>query len=162
MNLQQKIRENILPRVNPYARRFGFYTAYTLSENELIGSTNQNIESAVSEIQSIGYDYNGLSATKIHPSKDIVDNGSYRRVPKSFSDVRECRITENWSPEETQFHIHLFDVNKTVELYSHFELRPDIFNPHVSKSRLETHYRPQWSEEYILGAVEEPVLEIID
>jgi hypothetical protein len=148
----QSFRENILPVVDKVAHPLGLYSMYRLGIAEKIGATSRESDEVVEDIKSVGFEYNGLSAIKKHPARDILDSGSYRLVPDNHPEVRGARITEEFEPNECQYHLHLFEINNLVEYFIHYETRPDIFSPSFSKDRLETHYRPEYGQDYIKGA----------
>ena len=132
----------IIGRFDPLARRFGYYTAYTLSEDEHIAT----VDSFTPE--DYGYSRSRLAALKHHWETNTVDTGSFRKV-----DLDNPR----W-----QWHIHTFS---NGDIASHYELRPDLrpINETLGemKDRLERHYRPN-DDEYIAGDTCPELLELRD
>jgi len=53
-----------------------------------------------------------------------------------------------------QFHVHLWHRDGRVEVFSHYELRPDVFRPTFDLERLREHYRPAWGKTYHPGVGE--------
>ena len=135
----------LIGRLDPYTRKVGYYTAYSLSESEYI-TTVESIEPT-----ELGYEVNNLSAVKTHWDTGNQDIGSYRKVdPKS----------PKW-----QFHIHTFATSAGIDVTSHYELRPDFRllegeSIGDAKNRLERHYRPQ-KDEYLEGVACEEILTLV-
>lgn len=152
----QSVREGLLPTVDSTLRKFGLYAAYRLDSNEYITTTETPLS-----LDEIGYEPNYLSALKYHPETRDSDNGSYRKVPDSHPYI-DARITEDWDPVQCQYHVHVFETDEpdVVEVYSHYEVRPDIFSPQIDIGRLREHYRPERGETYLEGVVD-PELEAI-
>ena len=144
--LTQDQRENWLPTVDNYARKVNQYAAYTLSETEYIGTFEydyqQRVNLFLSTVEDIGYEYSGLAALKYHPETGNADDGSYRKVDPE---------NPTW-----QWHVHIFKRDGHIEVYSHYEKRPDltrIVSETLSEmySRLRTHYRPEYNVTYLRG-----------
>lgn len=160
--LYSKIRAKILHKLDKYAGKIGMYTSYRIKENEKVGSTDKNLAELIREIEDVGYEYNSLSAAKQHSETSKLECGSFRRIPEKHPelDASAPDIIRNWKPNESQFHIHLFKIEDTIEVTSHYELRPDLLKPDFSRERLETHYRPEWNETYLPGVCEPDILDI--
>lgn len=152
MEIPQVFRSSILPHIDKYSREYlGLYTAYEVSEKEFVFETNRDLEELKKNLKNIGYDYNFLAATKKHPKLDIVDSGSFRRVPDTHPEKlhNDSELHRNWNPNQCQYHIHIFELgdgNKQVSC--HYELRPDLSTPEFSVNRMKSHYRPDWDETY--------------
>lgn len=157
-----RLRAKTLYKLDNYADKIGMYTSYRIHDNETVGSTNRTVEEIIDELRKIGYEYNSISAAKQHSKSGRIETGSFRHVPEEHPKLDEPQIINNWKPTECQYHVHLFSINGTVELTSHYEVRPDILSPNLSKSRLRTHYRPKWNETYLPGIHEESVRGIVE
>ena len=147
-----------LKRLDPLARRVGFYTAYTLSESEYIGHTRDPY--AKQMLQTGGCERSPtfmglrLEAAKLHPTSGRVHDWSLRKV-----DPRDHR---------KQYHVHAWTNEENVTmLYSHREYRPDV-RPVGGESlremydRLRTHYRPEYGEDYEQGEACDDLQELVD
>lgn len=138
--------------LDPIARRFNHYTAYRIREAERIGTTGRDVASTREYLRQQGYEPQYLSAAKRHPDTGQAHDISYRRVPESHPPAADGRdVAEKFTPEECQFHVHAFATGGQVELFSHYEARPDFFSPTWDVARLRTHYRPVYGEEYLRG-----------
>lgn len=164
------VRRHVSPRVDAHTREhLGVYVAYQIHESEKVGTPRSpgGRHDVVRFLRARGYEYNPLAAAKHHPVDGRVDDGSYRRVPEEHPDVADyeggdARIVDAWAPEDCQYHVHLFDAGEgAVELYSHYELRPDLFEPAVSPRRVRTHYRPDHHETYLFGVADDAVRELV-
>lgn len=139
-------------KANPIARSFNLYTTYTIREAERLGVRNEELSETREYLRSRGYEPQRLSAAKLHPESGQPHDLSYRRVPDTHPPgVSDKRIAERFSPRECQFHVHGFSVDDGMQLFSHYEVRPDLSSPGVDISRLQTHYRPDYGQEYIRG-----------
>lgn len=112
--LTQTQRVAILPTVDRLAQPVGQYTAYELHALEYVGTVD---EIAVAEgvgtlLEEYGYEFCGLAALKYYPDTTVPDDGSYRKVDPD---------NPRW-----QWHVHLFENDAVVEIYSHYEYRPDL------------------------------------
>lgn len=137
---------------NPIARRFNQYTAYTIRDSERIGVKQEDLSETREYLRTQGYEPQILSAAKMHPETAQPHDLSYRRVPDSHPPgASDKLIEEKFSPRECQFHVHAFSVDGQMHLFSHYEARPDLWSPTVDISRLQTHYRPDYGQEYIRG-----------
>lgn len=141
-----------MARTDPVARRFGLYTAYPLPPTEFVGSkTAESSEQFLRErLRASGYHHQWLAATKSHPETGDMQDIGCRKVPGSHPDI-DTRLTRNWAPNQCQFHVHLWHYGGRVEVFSHYELRPDFFSPTFNRERLREHYRPTWGETYLPG-----------
>jgi len=99
-----------------------------------------------------------LEAAKTHPDTEQVHDKSLRRV-----DPQNPR---------RQWHIHLFEVDGVVEVFSHYEYRPDMRTVAGESftdayTRLKEHLRPSWGSEwgdgitYVLGDYCDVVAELV-
>jgi len=138
-------------KLNPIARRFGFYTAYVLDTREFVGK----LPNAPVWWQTHGYESNPsiagipLSAAKIHPETNETHDISVRKVDPE-------------TPRK-QWHVHGWVFEDRIEIASHYEFRPDPVligdeYPTDMIERLRTHYRPEYGSEYRMGVVD-PALE---
>lgn len=148
----------LMARIDPMARRVGLYTAYPLPPAELIASEPTEAVSTFlhERLTPAGYHTQWLAATKYHPETGEIQDASCRRVPDTHPDI-DSRLTRNWSPDQCQFHVHLWNVGDRVEVFSHYELRPDVFRPTIDIGRLREHYRPAWGATYLPGVSDEEV-----
>lgn len=141
--------------VNPLARRLGLYTAYPLGTPEHIGTVEQSMDEARSFLDHCGYEPQWLSAAKRHPRTDQLHDLSYRRVPNQHpSEATGTRLAREFEPQECQYHTHWFHDLEGIEVFSHYELRPDFWRPTLSLIRLRKHYRPAYGTEYLLGVTD--------
>jgi len=162
--LTQRQRVEYLPTVDwVLDRTLGKYAAYQLHEREYVGTIDHVdlLEDVVDLLEERGYERNGLSALKYHPETGEPDDGSFRKVDPD---------APRW-----QWHVHLFETEHGVEIYSHNEYRPDL-RPIAGESipeaiaRCREHYHPTWDirvddpEEatYFLGAACEDVSDLVD
>jgi len=140
--------------LNPVANRLGFYTAYTLDRRERVGT----LPVSPLEWSAYGYTTNPsllgvpLSAAKIHPETNKTHDISLRKV-----DPQNKR---------KQWHIHVFKQGTKMEVFSHYEFRPDpttVGDEDIveMKQRLKTHYRPEWGDEYRMGVVDSDLKQLL-
>ena len=159
-----KIRVKSLYKLDKYADKIGMYTSYRIREDEKVGSTDKNLTDLIREIRNIGYEYNSISAAKQHSETGKLECGSFRHVPEEHPRLEDPDykpdIIQNWNPNESQFHIHLFKIEDSVQITSHYELRPDPITPKFSLERIKTHYRPEWNETYLPRVCEPEILDI--
>jgi hypothetical protein len=151
-----RLHARLLSALDPYARRVGLYTAYRLTEPERLGTVtgSAGLGVVVRRLRDAGYEPQWLAAAKRHPADDDrIAAGSYRRVPSRHPDV-DARLVDEWRPRDCQFHVHPFPTHDGVDLYGHYELRPDLLAPRVDLTRLRTHYRPTWGETYLRGVLD--------
>lgn len=152
------IRQYLLSKTDPLARRFGAYTAYQLHPEEFVGRMPHDRPSF--ELWEQGYEPNPLSAAKYHPATRAIDDSSWRRVDEE---------NHRW-----QWHVHVWAADDEVELFSHYEYRPD---PRLldgesrgdMHQRLRDHLYPNWdinhdSDEanYFLGKACPRIEELLD
>ena len=152
--------KDLLVKFDPYARKVGYYTAYTLSKDEFIGTTPYTTPGIHWYLPDSGYaQLSLLEAAKFHPETGAVHDFSYRKVdPESPRWQWHIHgwLNKGESPKETYY-----------ELFSHYEYRPDfrlIGDESVSEAieRLRTHYRPNHGEEYLRGVACDDVKELVD
>jgi len=138
---------------DPIARQFGYYTAYPLHVDEYLGTFD--LSDVIAFLRNNGYSPQRLSAAKRHPETNQLHDASFRRVPSEHpAGARGTRIADLFEPEQCQYHVHAFERENGVEFFSHYEARPDFFQPNVSLTRLRTHYRPDWGETYLIGVTD--------
>ena len=148
------------------------YYAYGLETAEGVGTVDSTYWNGdycsrvvVDHLKSGGYERPPrlagipLEAAKTHPDTGQVHDVSLRRVDPD-------------NPTR-QYHIHLFEVDGVVEVFSHLEMRPD-FRPVAGESladayeRLQEHLRPSWSSHwgdgttYVLGDYCDVVADLVD
>ena len=170
----------LLKRLDPIARRFGFYLSYTLDESEFIGETDIDTANVFNEpenmnppfvmehdlyqyLEWIGYEQNAtfagisLVAAKQHPKTGRVHDVSMRKIDP-----------EN---ERKQYHLHYWLERSggvdTVQIASHREYRPDfkrVADESYSEmyDRLRTHYRPEYGEDYERGVMCDELESLVD
>ena len=149
--LTQTQREKWLPTIDKYAQKIGQYAAYRLSQDEYIG-TMEHSDQAEETIKAQGYEYSGLAALKYHPVTGKADNGSYRKVLTDYPVwLSKSSPLRDFDPNELQYHVHLWEREYGVEVFSHFEVVPDLSTPKPSLKRNKTHYRPTHGETYLRG-----------
>lgn len=135
--LTQRQRVDWLPTADRYAQAVGHYAAYRLDEREYVGTVVEiaDAEGVADLLEDYGYEFSGLAALKYHPETGAPDDASLRKVDPD---------RPRW-----QWHLHLFETADGVEVYSHYEYRPDL-RPVAGESlrecfdRLREHYRPTW------------------
>jgi len=130
------------------------YYAYELEKAERVKTVPNTLDAIAGYLTRRGYErpprLGGipLEAAKTHPDTGQVHDKSLRRVDPD-------------NPRR-QWHIHLFKVDGVVEVFSHYELRPDARpvageSPTDAYERLQEHLRPSWGSEwgdgttYVLG-----------
>jgi len=144
-------------RLNPVAQKYGYYTAYELDAKEFVGDApnkppfhrwfvNAGYESPpkVMGVQ--------LSATKLHPDTGEVHDFTIRRVDPD---------NPRW-----QWHVHLWYMQGETEIYSHYEMRPDMRRIDGEDKaemigRLKIHYRPS-GDEYREGYKDHVVAKLLN
>ena len=145
--------KDLLVRLDPIAREFGFYTSYELSEHEFMGEVKTIDDDNYNYLKyhlptNAGYEKPPkaigvpLEAAKIHPTWGEVHDYSLRKVDQE---------SPRW-----QYHVHVWEREKWSEIFSHYELRPDFRRINGESwnkmyDRLREHYRPDWGETYIRG-----------
>jgi len=141
------------------------YYAYELEKAERVKTVPNTLDAIAGYLTRRGYEQPPrlagipLEAAKTHPETGQVHDLSLRRVDPD-------------NPTR-QFHIHLFEVDGVVEVFSHYELRPDFGR--IGKeswreayTRLKEHKRPSWGSEwgdgttYVLGQKCDVVAELVD
>lgn len=150
---------------DPVVRPYNLYTAYPLTRAEHIGTVAGSVDELREFLVDAGYGPQYLSAAKAHPdasqpwtSSDLHDL-SYRRVPAehppaTIHDGEMLRIAREFRPAECQYHVHAFGRGGVLECYSHYEVRPDFLRPSISIRRLQTHYRPEYAQDYLRGVTD--------
>ncbi|WP_248515799.1 hypothetical protein [Salinarchaeum laminariae] len=112
------------------------YGVFTLKPSEFVGSLDVSLAEVRSILEARSYSYNPISAKKLHPELRIPDDGSYRRLdPQDRS---------------KQWHVHLWERPDCIEVYSHYEYRPEPWGP-IDVRRPVDHYWPEWGESCLLG-----------
>lgn len=139
------------------------YSAYRLPTEDLVAV---GVDEPFEAIEEAGYEEVPLlAAAKEHPTADgCYDAGSYRRVPDlhEFEIVGDTALAD-WDASECQYHAHVWDLGHGIyDVACHYELRSSIFKPSFDLRRLETHYKPEWGEEKVLGARDPALMEALD
>ena len=142
------LRQTVYPRLNTFLRNVTggrAYAAYTLSQEEFIAhlpDTQGGMETVESFLFQEGFRrVKVLAALKYHPDTGDPDNGSWR-------------VVDDENPRH-QYHIHVFEVSDGIDVFCHYEYRPDL-KPVANESvtdmvdRLKDHYKPE-SDEYLMG-----------
>lgn len=145
--------QRLLARLDPYARKLGLYTAYSLASTEYVGRSPWPVWAQYSHLRANGYETIVLEAAKRHPETDEIHDASFRRVHPHLP---------QW-----QWHVHGWHTDDGTEWYSHLEYRPDPW-PILSAGeglrdmlkRLKTHYRPEVGIDYHRGAHDDAILEV--
>lgn len=162
--MNQLAWNRLLAAVDPTARRLGKYTAYQISRNEYVTTAQTTLKNARIALETLGYTPNSLAAAKTHPDPHrAVAHASYRKVPDkypiAFRGDAAPRIVNDYRPEQCQYHVHLWPVVDGVELYGHYEVRPDL-RPvggegiRAAYRRAREHYRPETGETYLMGVTD--------
>lgn len=147
---------HLLAAVDGTARTLGGYTAYGITTAEYVGRRGGELDDAVDWLRENGYERNSLAAAKYHTAPHgAVAHVSMRRVPEEHPAV-DARITEDFAPSESQFHIHLWPIVDGIEVFSHYELRASpwpVNNEGLRQmyERLKEHYRPSTGSTYLRG-----------
>jgi len=123
------------------------YASYQLSEEEYIGHLDNGLDSAVEALKDAGYEYQTLSAKKYHPEDERPDDGSYRLLDPEDPDK--------------QWHVHLWEDEEGVEVYSHYEYKPELWRPD-DHDRVAEHYEPKPGETYIPGQHSADVKDLLE
>lgn len=138
-----RLRLAVDPLVRPV-----LYTAYRISHDEYVDAMERQftIRDARDWLQQNAYEPQYLSAAKYLPGPDRRPHElSYRRVPGEHPPEVEGTALEGWRPEQCQYHVHVFNSDDSGPLFfSHYEVRPDFFEPRFNVARLHAHYRPTW------------------
>lgn len=156
--------KDLLVKLDPIARKLGFYSAYELSSEEYLGEIKTIDDDGYGYLKyaltsEMGYEKSPklmgirLEAAKISPHWATVHDYSYRKVDPE---------NPRW-----QWHIHVWENSAHSEIYSHYEYRPDVTlidGESVSEAieRLRTHYRPSWGEDYLKGEMCDDVKKLVD
>lgn len=112
------------------------YGVFTLKPREFVGYLDVSLSEVTSLLEARSYSYSPISAKKLHPEHRLPDDGSYRRLDPA--------------DRSKQWHVHLWDRPDGIEVYSHYELRPEPWNP-LDLRRPIDHYWPEWGETCLLG-----------
>ena len=150
------------------------YLAYTL-RGERVGTAPDflSVHDVRECLQSRGYERSPsvgpvpLEAAKRHPETGATHDLALRKVGGEGDDRHAAAIKAD-DPSHTQFHVHGFERNGSVELHSHFEWRPDARvldgeRPADAYNRLRSHYRPgsYGGGAYLRGVHDEHVVSIV-
>jgi len=142
-------------KLNPRAKSVGQYTKYTMDEEEFVAAVTWDLDQLRSRLRDWGYEPQKLSAAKTHHTTGQPHDLSYRRVPEEHPELAEDRrVGQEYEPNECQYHVHAFVMDSEIEVYSHYEARPDFLWPRPSLERLDTHYRPDYGEDYLKGVTD--------
>lgn len=144
------LRAAVQPVVAPY----NLYTAYPLTEKELVATIATDTSRLRSFLRTRGYEPQYLSAAKRHPATRRLHDLSYRRVPDEHPPAVEGAALEAWPPSACQYHVHAFEMSERMaegifSVASHYELKPDLLP--LDLERLEIHYGPRYGQEYLRG-----------
>lgn len=131
--------EGILPET--------MYAQYRLDDAEFVGRLDGSLEEAEASLEGAGYAYQFFAATKLHPDRDEPDQGSYRRL----------------DPDDPakQWHVHLWETDSGVDVFSHYEYKPEPWNP-WDVERVSEHYRADYGRTYIEGQHSEGVKALLE
>lgn len=161
MHLSQRLRETLLLPADRLLRPAGLYAAYSIGDEQIASLPDVEPRWAICAMRTVGFEPAWLAALKYRSTaRRHHDVASLRYVPEEHPAV-DARIVDEWAPEECQYHLHLFDVDGVLEVYSHYEVRPDLLRPSPSIERLRTHYRPEYGEDYVKGLAPREVHEWI-
>ena len=73
-------------------------------------------------LELAGYTYQAFAAVKDH-SQLGTDSGSFAYRPSAFPEwLPEDNALRQWRPEQTQYHVHLFETNGETVVFGHYEL----------------------------------------
>jgi hypothetical protein len=144
------------------------YVRYQLTADEHLGTVQMTLGEVTRRLRENGYSYQALSAIKEHPSRQMIDAGSYARIPDWHPDEVTNTALESVPPEACQYHVHPFVTEKGVQLYGHYEIHPYPHTPTFDLSRPLRHYRPthnttehppsEWT--YLRGVCDERLTEL--
>lgn len=129
--------------VDPIARQFGYYTAYTIREPEFIGYLDA--DAPIWLLEEAGYEHPpSVAGIRLEAGKRDGEGD-----PHDFS-ARKVAANPIW-----QYHVHLFQEGERYRVATHKELRPDLWPlPGESlmdaRQRLRTHYDPN-VDDYLRG-----------
>ena len=155
-------RRRLLPALDRLLGAVGLYAAYELHPGESVGTVRPSggVDDVRAHLLERGYERSRLAALKYHPGTGAREAGSLRRVDPDHP--------------RRQWHVHLFVRDGgAVELFSHYEYRPDP-RPLAGESvrecveRLREHYRPTWGTAwtdettYAVGRVDGVVRRLVD
>lgn len=127
-----------------------------------MGRLDRSADAVRALLRERGYEPQRLSAAKARPTASEPFAGtdlhllSYRRVPTDHPDRWSL---DEWRPRQCQYHVHAFDRQDGVDVYSHYELRPHPLpvadeDPLTALRRARTHYRPVHGREYVRGVTD--------
>lgn len=112
------------------------YTMYQLDAEEYVGTVEMDLSAVTAALKEQGYEYQPFSAKKYHPDDDsLADDGSYRLLDPDDPDK--------------QWHVHLWETVEGVDVFSHYEYKPEFLTPD-DEPRVAEHYRPD-DDSYIQG-----------
>jgi hypothetical protein len=170
--------KRLLSTIDPYLRKIGLYSSYTLSKEEFVGTVEINTSNVFQDtmnppfvmehdfyrrLECFGYEkpptFLGvpLIAAKKHPETARIHDVSLRKV-----DIENTR---------KQYHLHYWleslDDGYEAEIAVHREYRPDITilegeTLAQAKNRLETHYRPAYGTNYEKGKLDSDLESLLD
>ena len=157
---KHKLRLRAAKLLEPYLP----YTSYEMHDIEYLGTFDGSAEDAVSYLESQGYHYQLLAATKTRDG--TIDSGSYCRMPSKHPVEAAETALEKRDPKECQYHVHLFPTDDGVNLYGHYELSPYPHIPDWDSKRPKEHYNPTYDRDsndrsdwtYLRGVVD-PLIE---
>lgn len=139
-------RTRVFAALDPLLRSVGLYSAYALSTEEFVGRVSTGIRGARRHLREREYSRHWLAAAKRHPRTGELDDGSYRRIPTEHPPNVAGTDLADYAPRDCQYHVHFFQTDRGVEVYSHYELRP-LLHP-------REHYRPRYASTYLKGVTD--------
>lgn len=124
---------SVLPMLDEEARDIGFYTAYTVTQDELVGVLDTTRGEAVSLFYGLGFKDNPLAAHKENwaGQREVASLGRYYNGSKCYS----AETIENWGKMkrfvmlafviDKQLHVTLFqNEDGEVVVTAHYEWSP--------------------------------------
>lgn len=123
------------------------YAQYRLDDAEFVGRLDGDLNDAEAALEEARYTYQFFAAKKIHPDRDAADDGSYRCL--------------NPDDPARQWHVHLWETDSGVEVFSHYEYKPEPWGPWEGE-RVAEHYRAEYGETYIEGQHSETVKTMLE
>lgn len=129
------------------------YTSYSVDDAEYLGTYDGSVDDCVAQLRDRGYHYQLFAATKGHPSRDVLDDGSFARIPERHPPEAADTGLAPLDARECQYHVQLFERDSDAsdgvqtELYGHYEVHPYPHIPTWDWSRpWPRHYRPTWDQ----------------
>jgi hypothetical protein len=137
------------------------YTAYEIDQKEYLGHFEGTQSELEAQLKERGYHYQLFAAEKELGSE--TDSGSFARIPDRHPEAVHETGLEGIDPRNCQYHVHLFDTPRGVDVYGHYEIHPYPWTPTVDINRSLNHYRPTWDKDenprdewtYLLGVTDQ-------